>query len=76
MSSPMAQISCSDSQKKACKTTPWQGATANRDTAPSTLCIPESSPIHTQFTLPTDGFRLTLHCRDIFAEGKTSDPES
>lgn len=28
------------------------------------------SPIHTQFTLPTDGFRPTLHSRDISAEGK------
>lgn len=23
-----------------------------------------------QFTLPTDGFRPTLHCQDIFAGGK------
>lgn len=39
-------------------------------TAPSIFCIPESTPIHTKFTLPTDGFRPTLPFRDIFAAGK------
>lgn len=56
--------------KNSSITESWLNNTSTCITAPSTLSTPESSSIHTQFTLPTDGFRPTLHCRDISAEGK------